>query len=99
MIKVVTVEKIYNGHISLRDYIVDNAIKNNDSILVKCKGEEKLLTPKELSENKIVLTDKILHSKFKHSNTYKLYDYEWKPKKQIEHNSTFEFTRLLDRFF
>lgn len=92
MIKVVTVEKIYNGHISLRDYIVDNAIKNNDSILVKCNGEEKLLTPKELLENKIVLTDKILHSKFKHSNTYKLYDYEWTPKKQIINNS------VLDKF-
>lgn len=93
MIKVVTVEKIYNGHISLRDYIVDNAIKNNDSILVKCMGEEKLLTPTELSENKIILTNKTLRSKFKHSNTYKLYDYEWKPKKQIINNS------VLDRFF
>ncbi len=69
------VKKLWNGRVSLRDYIVEEQIKKNKSIIVRYQDDTMILSPLQL-EKRDSMTECI--SKF-NGQKYKLYDYVWKP--------------------
>ena len=72
----VKVKKLWMGHlVSVRDYIVNKAIKEG-GLEVQHEGKTMFLSVEEL-KNGSTQTKK-LNSKFKKS-TYNLVDYRWKP--------------------
>ena len=73
--KKVEVKKLWNGRVSLRDYIVDDALSKQQGIRVKYKDEMMMLSPGQL-EKKFSMTE--CTSKYD-GKKYKLYDYDWKP--------------------
>jgi hypothetical protein len=70
------VKKLWNGRVSLRDYIVEDQIKKQKSIMVRYEDDIMILSPMEL-EKRDSMTECI--SKY-NGQKYKLYDYVWKPK-------------------
>jgi hypothetical protein len=73
--KKVEVKKLWNGRISLRDYVVDAALEKPESIMVRYKDDIMILSPMQL-EKKFSITE--CTSKYD-GKKYKLYDYDWKP--------------------
>jgi len=76
----VKVKKLYEGKISLRDYIVDEAIKNKEGILVQLTAGGMIgtmyLSPEDLAL-KGKTSDLVLRSKWG-ERVYGLIDYKWK---------------------
>jgi hypothetical protein len=54
--KKVEVKKLWNGRVSLRDYIVDDALSKQQGIRVKYKDEMMMLSPGQL-EKKFSMTE------------------------------------------
>jgi len=73
--KVITLKRLYNGIASLRDYTVDKALRNNESIKVRCNGQEMCLSPSDLRKGERG-SEKIV-SKFD-GTSYYLVDFKWK---------------------
>jgi len=73
--KKVEVKKLWNGRVSLRDYIVDDALSKQQGIRVKYKDEMMMLSPGQL-EKKFSMTECV--SRY-NGKKYKLYDYVWNP--------------------
>ncbi len=69
------VKKLWNGRVSLRDYIVEEQIRKKKSIIVRYQDDTMILSPLQL-EKRDSMTECI--SKF-NGQKYKLYDYVWKP--------------------
>ena len=72
------VKKLWNGRVSLRDYIVEEQIKKKKSIMVRYEDDIMILSPMEL-EKRDSMTE--CTSRF-NGQKYKLYDYVWKPAKE-----------------
>ena len=53
--KKVEVKKLWNGRISLRDYVVDAALEKPESIMVRYKDDIMILSPMQL-EKKFSIT-------------------------------------------
>ena len=71
----VEVKKLWNGRVSLRDYVVDAAIAKPESIMVRYGDDIMILSPMQL-EKKFSMTECV--SKY-NGKKYKLYDYVWTP--------------------
>jgi hypothetical protein len=69
------VKKLWNGRVSLRDYIVEDQIKKQKSIMVRYEDDIMILSPMDL-EKRDSMTE--CTSKY-NGQKYKLYDYVWKP--------------------
>lgn len=69
------VKKLWNGRVSLRDYIVEKHIRNKEPIKVIYNMDEMVLSVRELEKRDSMTTVK---SKFD-GKSYKLYDYIWRP--------------------
>ena len=69
------VKKLWNGRVSLRDYIVEKHIRNKEPIKVIYNMDEMVLSVRELENRDSMTTVK---SKFD-GKSYKLYDYVWRP--------------------
>ena len=69
------VKKLWNGRVSLRDYIVEEQIRKKKSIIVRYQDDTMILSPLQL-EKRDSMTE--CTSKF-NGQKYKLYDYVWKP--------------------
>mgnify|MGYP001558579912 CR=1 FL=1 len=78
MIVKYTAKKTWNGFVSVRDFIVNKALKNKASLLIQL-GEEQMLIEasklKELSKNSMRQT---FTSKFD-GKKYELIDFPWHP--------------------
>lgn len=74
--KRIKVRKVFNDCISLRDYIVDKAIKKNESLLIEFQGDEMFLGADDLKKGK--KSGLKLRSNWG-DMTYDLVDYPWKP--------------------
>lgn len=77
MKKKIKVTKVYKGLVELRDYDVDKAIKDGDSIEVELNKEVMLLSPIQLRDD-IRSTSKIFPSTVG-GKSYRLYGYIWEP--------------------
>ena len=69
------VKKVWNGRISIRDYIVEGQIKKKEPVRVVYKKDQMILSPEQLAKRDYI-TECI--SKY-NGKKYKLYDYVWKP--------------------
>lgn len=71
-------QKIYNGHVSVRDYLVKKCIKKKENLVIKIGGQsmtikwDKLSDPFQFHKTKF-------KSQYKKGSSYELYDFEFKP--------------------
>ena len=75
--KKVKIEKLFIGHVSIRNYIVEKCLQKKQGIVVKFKGKS-MTIPYEQLKNYKQLTKDSFQSKFK-DTTYKLYDFPFIP--------------------
>lgn len=73
--------KIFNGYVSVRDYIVKKCREMNEDLIIYFGNEKMVLSPDEL-DCAIQLNPKTIQSKF--GGSYKLYDFKWSPDKKIQ---------------
>lgn len=74
-----TAKKIFNGHVSIRDYIVKKAIRENNAIQVYFEGEFMVLELHRLKHAVSTFHAKEFVSAFNKNKKYKLYDFVWRP--------------------
>ena len=77
MIKV-NVNRLWHGKASIRDYLVKEAINNNQDILIICKDENATMIVDRKDLHKGVLSDNSFKSKHD-GRYYRLVDYDWSP--------------------
>ena len=70
------VKKVWNGHVSVRDYIVKRCRQDREDLIIDYNGEEMVIPYKALL-NPRQLNPKKIRSKFK--GEYTLYDFVWAP--------------------
>jgi len=79
--KTVGVKKLWNGCVSIRDYVVARAL-NDGGLVVRFDGEQMFLSGEDLLKGK---KDMTLHRSKWGKNTYHLIDFDWKPNRfQLE---------------
>lgn len=71
----VEVKKLFNGFASVRDYIIDKAVKDRRDITVVYKGK-KMRVPLERLKNKWQMHGRKFESKF-NDKKYMLYDFKF----------------------
>ena len=76
MIKI-TVDKIFCGKVSVRDYIYKKALRNKDSLGIK-HGKQFMIISYENLKKARQITKQSFTSKF-NGKEYKLIDFDWKP--------------------
>jgi hypothetical protein len=74
-----TVKKLYNGNVELRDYNVLDCINRNDSCIVVHDGKSMTLNPTQLKMRNLKISDITFKSKIPGGKDYKLYAYKWIP--------------------
>ena len=74
-------EKLFNGHVSVRSHIVEECIRKNKHLLILFRNERMLLHPNELKNFK-QFNSALFKSKF-NGKSYQLYDFAWKPNTQL----------------
>jgi len=75
--KKVKVKKLFIGHVSIRDYIVEKCLHKKQGMVVDYKGRKMTILYDQLKNSK-QLTKDSFQSKFKNT-TYKLYDFMFIP--------------------
>jgi len=73
-----TVRKLYKGLVEVRDYDIEECIKNNKNFEIIFQEESMILTPEDLV-NKRKSISNTFQSKIKNAKNYKLYGYYWNP--------------------
>lgn len=72
----IKINRLWNGKVSIRDYVVSKAISKGHGIEVECKGAVMKLKPVDL-----ITKGKVASEKFKSKfgdKEYKLIDFDWK---------------------
>lgn len=75
----VNVTKRYKGCVELRDYVVQEAIKANEPVVIIHEGEQMTLSVNDLTD-KVVMKSPLMKSSIKRQD-YHLLGYEWNPDK------------------
>ena len=75
--KKVKVKKTYEGCVSVRDYIVQEAINNKQFLTICYNGQEMVLSPDQL-KSKGKKADVVAHSAWGRK-AYGLIDFKWQP--------------------
>ena len=73
--RTVRLKRLFLGLASIRDYIVDDALKNNEGITIICKDQQMHLSPEDLKTGQ--RGTETFTSKFD-GKKYKLVDYKWR---------------------
>tara|TARA_Y100000034_G_C6892141_1_gene410649 strand:+ start:288 stop:593 length:306 start_codon:yes stop_codon:yes gene_type:complete len=71
-------KKLFNGHVSVRDYIVNKAIRSRKYLRIQFEGEYMTLTTEKLKESVNTFHKQEFKSAF-NNKTYTLYDFVWRP--------------------
>ena len=81
-------KKLFNNHVSIRDYIVKKAIRNKETIRVTHERKEMIISMEHLKRAISTFHAKEFKSAFG-DKTYKLYDFVWREKEdKPENNNT-----------
>ena len=75
--KKVKIKKLFLGHISIRDYIVEKAIKKEQGITVSYEGMKMVISLEQL-KHRFQFHQQRFCSKFSEKK-YELIDFKWKP--------------------
>jgi len=70
-------QKLYNGYVSIRDYLVHTCIANQEDLAVFFDGRRMILKPSDLMLKRKQFNKAKIFSQF--HGTYTLYDYKWEP--------------------
>jgi hypothetical protein len=70
-------KKIYAGNVSVRDYIVKDAIKKGETLVVQVDGKHMTLHGDRVKDYKA--TGMVFPVKYGSRERYELYDYVWMP--------------------
>ena len=68
-------EKLFNGYASVRDYLVNTCVNNQEDLLVVYQGKSMTLTPQDLISKRKQFSTKRLTSKWRGS--YMLFDFKF----------------------
>ena len=71
----VKIKRLFHGFASVRDYIVQEAKKNGQGLVIEC-GNEYLVVPYEKLDD-CFANDEVFVSKHDPKLTYSLRDYDW----------------------
>lgn len=72
-----TVKKLYKGHVSIRDYIIEKCKTKNEDLVIKYRKWVMTIAKDKLNKGK-TLTRKNFDSKYNFNN-YKVIDFKFKP--------------------
>ena len=75
--KIIKIKRLWNNLASLRDYVVMDAIKKNQTIQVELNGKTMTLTPDKLAKQSFQAVGDKFESKFS-AKKYTLIDFAWK---------------------
>jgi len=75
--KKVKIKKLFLGHVSIRDYIVEKAIEKEQGITVEHEGMN-MVIPLEQLKHRFQFHQQQFCSKFSEKK-YELIDFKWKP--------------------
>ena len=75
--KTYKIKKLFNGYASVRDYVVEECIENEENLMVVLNEKRMVLSPEELEKKKEQLVDREFQSDW--GGTYKLLDYRFEP--------------------
>ena len=78
--KTVTLRKIYQNKVSLRDYVVEQAIREGEAIRVVYGDKETIFTPHVLSTQGSL--DRVVYKSKFDNRKYRLIDYDWVPEQE-----------------
>ena len=83
--KPIKIKRLWNNCASIRDYVVNKAIKDNETIMVTVNGLAgcMILKPDDLMQKSFAVLGQKFVSKFG-DKKYKLIDFPWKPSKTPE---------------
>jgi hypothetical protein len=82
-------KKLYKGLIELRDYEIENAIKENESVKLIYDGQFMILTPTKLKKEKIFINTQ--KSIINDGQTYHIYGFRWKPTSRLDEQVEINF--------
>ena len=89
--KTVRVTKLFKEkYASIRSHIVDECLKNDESLKVLYKENYMVLTPKMLMNEKTIINPKPFKSRFPGVSEYFLYDYKWEPVSNKQEGGLFD---------
>ena len=96
--KTIEIKKLWhNSKISIRGYLVRQAIKDKQPILVKHNNQKMFLSVEALERGKILTRN--IRSKFPPYKTYDLIDYEWKPEEYKSNDLFYGFENTFSEVF
>ena len=78
MIKVIKIKRLWSGLASVRDYVVEDAIKKDITIRLELGSKSMTLTPENLKNDAFQAVGQGFQSKYSNLK-YKLIDFPWKP--------------------
>jgi hypothetical protein len=78
------VDKLYNGRVSVRDYVYKKALRKKESLGI-IHGNEFMIVPYQNLKKAKILTNQSFVSMF-NGKKYKLIDFVWKPYKEPNPN-------------
>lgn len=73
-----SIKKMYNGNVEVRDYEVDQCIKNNENMVINYQSIIMTLTPEELVSKRVSKSNKAFKSSY-NNKEYHLYGYKMVP--------------------
>lgn len=79
---IVKVKKLWLGHASVRDYIVQDCIKKHEDLIIEFQGDSRRFPSRSLKGYLSNSMKEEFKSKFTGEN-YQLIDFPWEPVKQV----------------
>lgn len=70
-------EKKYNGHVSVRSYIIEEAVKRKENLTIEHDGGA-MTIPLTMLKDPFQMHTKEMQSQFSDA-TYTLFDFRWRP--------------------
>ena len=70
---------IYNNMVSVRDYIVDKAVKQNQGLTIYYQDQVMTIPAHQVKDSYIQYKTEDYKSMYTRGQTYKLYDFPWVP--------------------
>ena len=96
--KTIEIKKLWhNSKISIRGYLVRQAIKDKQPILVKHNNKKMFLSVEALERGKTLTRN--IPSKFPPYKTYDLIDYEWNPEESKGNDLFYSFENTFNKVF
>lgn len=82
--KTFTVNRLFKRMASVRDYLVDDCIKNKEGFIIECEGKKMTIPFEKLDKIKFQIQKTKFPSKYNPDQSYELYDFVFTPDDEIK---------------